>query len=807
MKITTGSWLALTALALLGAPALANVDVEIDAKAKVKGTLQPEGEVETLRFAATRGATLAVVLSAKKKAPLDFDVELRAPDDSVVDLSGAPKFVDKGKKVTVKKLALPQTGEYRLIVRATGEGEYAAKVTVVPAKKPSVTEAFAASEQRVVNVAIPAGSKVTLTAKAGDGGAAPRMDSLGGIDLSAAGTLGDTSHTVKKLEVAEGGELPLTITNRADVAGDVTITLKVAPPKVKTLKLDIRGKELGKVAGGETAVSRTIEAAAGGVVQIVDPQSDLSGVAVDIPGGALPVSTRITIASSLPPALPDPSSQGAGPAVSLGPAGTTFASAATITLRFDPDSLPIGIDPLTDLRVIRVKADGTTETITPTSVDLVAGTMELPTSGFSIFQPITPAGLPNLAGKDYWTLSIYFSLLPDFQRMTGDSRIRFIDGDIGLTSFGEIDTSGSAQSRAVLNDRTVDHDDLGNGLVDSFFETANPFGSWSYDGDVVVVTDEEEEDELRFLPTADGSFLMGEPNFEPGDEETQLNAMLRAHDGPLTMSQIAGDYTIGFFSIFAEEAPSGPVHLGAERAFGTLKIRNDGSATVQLDARAGDFDSGQFGTPRETVRETGQVTMISDSRDPLFGALRLQIDGDEEAPALVLLPGQDMGAFLGSTDGADDSNLFLVGVRQQPGFSRQDATGFYRTGGMDVEPMTYDINGVTIPDFNACTVRGEAFYGGGNSVDVVDQGERCVFRDGNIVPDGIFIDVDTFEDEETIGFSVAKDGSFRVRGEESDRGAFGPGTSFAFLVIDPAETSEQLFGMSFLIRPPMLPER
>ena len=117
---------ALAALALSAAPALAGIDVEVGLKAKAKGTILPEGEVETFRITALSGSVLNLAASPKKKAPLSLGAELRDPDDLVVALPAGS--VDQGK-VKARGIALTKTGTYALRIVAEGTGEYALSIS------------------------------------------------------------------------------------------------------------------------------------------------------------------------------------------------------------------------------------------------------------------------------------------------------------------------------------------------------------------------------------------------------------------------------------------------------------------------------------------------------------------------------------------------------------------------------------------------------------------------------------------------------------------------------------------------------
>ncbi len=84
----------------------------------------------------------------------------------------------------------------------------------------------------------------------------------------------------------------------------------------------------GDVATDDASVTAMTVGADGGTLTTAD------GVVIEIPAGALPAATTITVRRAGPPAM-----GAVGPVYELGPDGTRFAQPVTLTLPYDPASL------------------------------------------------------------------------------------------------------------------------------------------------------------------------------------------------------------------------------------------------------------------------------------------------------------------------------------------------------------------------------------------------------------------------------------------------------------------------------------
>ena len=176
----------------------------------------------------------------------------------------------------------------------------------------------------------------------------------------------------------------------------------------------------------------TVIGAAGGTA------SGPSGAAVVIPAGALALETRIEVAQTAggAPALPAGVSA-AGPVFAFTPHGTLFAAPVTMTLPFDPASVPAGRTPA----LYKTNAQNQWEHLALATFG--AGSVSAQVSGFSSAQVVIPPLQRN-----------------DPVRVWGF-------GAFPGTGGSEVDFGGATQIGGVL-EQTVD---FGKGLFDVDVET------------------------------------------------------------------------------------------------------------------------------------------------------------------------------------------------------------------------------------------------------------------------------------------------------------------------------------------------
>jgi hypothetical protein len=158
-------------------------------------------------------------------------------------------------------------------------------------------------------------------------------------------------------------DLPIVIANPSVIGAQ----LQGAPGSTITISID-----------ATLATSATL-GAAGGTVALLGSQ-----VALAIPPGALTTNTTLTATPVVPPSsgtLP-------GTSIDLGPEGTTFAQPITVTIAYDPSTLPLGVKPAY-LQLEWWNVDHW-ERLAGNAVDAVHGTVSALTSHFSTY-----ALLPN----------------------------------------------------------------------------------------------------------------------------------------------------------------------------------------------------------------------------------------------------------------------------------------------------------------------------------------------------------------------------------------------------------------------------
>jgi hypothetical protein len=135
-SIFTATTLAAAGAVAFGGPAdSTSVDVELAARADVRGTLQGPDEVDVFRYVAPAGSTLTFRVAASPTRAIDFDVRLVGPDGADVPLAGLPQFADRGGVVSLTKFAPTAAGAYELRVGGTGAGTYRLTWTATPGAK------------------------------------------------------------------------------------------------------------------------------------------------------------------------------------------------------------------------------------------------------------------------------------------------------------------------------------------------------------------------------------------------------------------------------------------------------------------------------------------------------------------------------------------------------------------------------------------------------------------------------------------------------------------------------------------------
>ncbi len=777
---------ALSAVACLSARA--GVNVEINPNAKVAGTLDGDGDTDTFRFDATAGATLSIAVKAKKKAKLDFTLELTLKGGDPIDLTGASAFQDKDKSIKVKGLLLAQNGRYVLRVGGVGEGEYALKVKAKPQKAFKARRMVAGSALVPFAFSAPRGAKVVIKTKQSKGSAAlPMLDG---------GSVKGTSSSLTLLSLAASGLQEINVNNTSDTDGDLDISVKVTPKKAKAEKVDVRARALGGADGGGTAFSATVRATDGGEVAIPFTDPLIGGAGVLVPAGALAVDARISVTSAAVLVAPDPETQqSSGPAIRFGPDGLQFSENATVTIPWDPSAFPIGVDPVTALRVIRVQSDGTETVIIPTFVDVENGLCTVPTSGFSTFMAFSPRGTPDLEGVPFWVTSLKLCVNED-DLFNADSRERQITFFAGTLDFGAPDTPGGIALAGVESTVTFSHDSFGGAIVSPVeLPPMGASGSWFYfpDGQSIGADFQAgpETDLVDFYLAEDGSALVSREQGDSGDPCVSMDVAIRRSATPLTAADVAGDYFLGGSEVRGteQEGVLGPVILDLASTFGSLTLRQNGTWTVSLDTNSQRFDPAR-GIETGSFKTNGSGTFrFAGAGDPAVFAGSLVLASEEDGDFLRVFPSADGQTLLAVSEQADIGGQFYVGTRMAKGLTTQKAAGDFAVRVLLPEDLvTYTVfdglNNIDIPDFGALgSVDQLSTLAPNGDANFFNGIAKFVARDPAAGPGGVsnnnFFGF-TFEDR----LAIAANGRVTTNGEDAITGAFRGDGRFAFWVED-----------------------
>ncbi|MCK6479276.1 MAG: hypothetical protein L6R43_03740 [Planctomycetes bacterium] len=797
-----------------GAPAaaLAGVDVETGGSLKAKGTLAPSGESEDFSFRAAEGTLLAVSLKGDPKSGLDPSLRLLNLDfDDEVEL-GPPALLDAGSSVTLKSLPIPYTGRWTLRVSGAGTGGYALSVKTKPPKSASATLLLSVEGEEVFEFAAAAGSVLSMAVKAAKGSAAvPRFlaitpEGRDDVDLSEAGRIGPTSHSVTMPAPGNGEDLSLYLTSVGAAEGEASLSVRIKAPKPKKEKLDLRGEALGSPGGGETFVSRVIGAGGGSVH--AGEGSALEGAGLEIPGGALAEDVVIVLASAAAPPPPTKDDQSIGPAVDLRPSGLQFETPALLTLPFDPSLLPVGADP-EDLRVLVVEENGTTFELAPSSVNVEAGSLAVPVGGFSVCIPVIRSGLPRLGvapgGDEYWNLTLEYEVEPS--PAGNDSRARSFLLEVGETSFygdGTVQTSSSFRSFSFGNTSVPGGTEAG---LQTFESTQEYGATWSYGADARSIEVQEGDGGPVFAVSRDGSVLLerGEED-EPG---TGFGLLLRKGDFPADEAALAGTWFFGGVELQANvQGFQVPASVEISRSFGTLTFDGKGGARFSESFREAAVDGGTGNV--EQVAGSGQGTATYALQED--GTILLTVppdDGDDEADLLRIHPGRGGDVLFLVDDGPCGSCTYaLILVRQGSGLSPAVLDGDYRGSLFSQDLAAYLPPSGTGPatfagDAHLFALDFDAAFDGGGTVSL-DGIEHRVARDPGVAG-GVASDLE----EVALSLDLAVDGKGRLTlsmlGGKGQPGILVGATAadgmVAFFVTNPA-VADADFGLGFMVKVP-----
>jgi hypothetical protein len=787
-------------VAVLAAGGRAEVDAEVPLAVKAKGTILPQGEVETFRFEATERAALTLSLKAAKGAALDFQATL-------LDGSGEPVEIDPSlvlgtpSKLQWKGVGIPASGDYAVEVRAAGTGEYSLSLKGKAETSWEGSYTLDGTWSGDFDLAAPAGSTVTLEVRAGKGSAVvPKILSLEGksfsIDLSASGKVTPVSHVAKVSGLPSGGACSVRLEN-AGGAGQMTVKAKVKAPKVRTAKLDVRGATLGSPGGGETLLSREVDAS-GGTVRVEPTGAALDGASVTVPPGALAGGATITIADAEDPGPATGEDQAAGPAVAFGPAGIAFSTPVQVTVPYDPAMLPAGADGQ-DVRVRVVEEDGSSSELVPVAVNEVDGTVTVETTGFSVFQAVVEAGMPRLEGTDWWMVQAQAGLSPDPQG--NDSRYRWLDVEVGAVRLD----AGTGTADVVARESWWENLSTGGfPPVDAHrgyqvTQQGGPFG-WTYGADGRTVVVDSGGEFTTLVSDRAGNLLVGRN--DTSDPRVSLLVLARKPDAAPPVSALEGTWWLAVWEVQGTDTlSSGAASPQAFRFLGTLRFDGAGKATVAGTVREAEYDEASSAVREGQENPVIPGTCTADADGTFVLDLTAQ---DPKAPVLRLRPSRGLQVLVGThRDPGQDGAFLVLAVRQPSGFSAKEAKGTWAGVGIGADLYASSLGTgtgtVPIADASFGSDRIDAVLDGSSTLQV--HVDSVYFHKDPSGPEGIGTDAETMD--LPIPFTATSTGKLSLNPPDGGRIAacLSEDGAAMFLVKDPAAADADYF-LAFLVQPP-----
>lgn len=383
------------AVALAAASATAGVDVEIGNGNRVDGTLSPGSETETIRIVVPKGALLSVSAKGRKvKGASGLPATTFRLFDPNGNEVGASAIRVQGAGAKLSKFPVALSGEHRIEVRGDGTpGDYQLSVKWASPRKFTAAPTFATGDVPV-RFACDEGAVASFTAKAARGSAA-RPQALevrdpDGVPVVAlpAPAAGATSHSVKKVALAVGGDLDLIVRDTSGDGGDVAVAITLKPPAASKAVIGLTSRN---VDAGGSVVGKVI--GPGGGIVSAKPIAAIDLAGVDVPAGALAAPTAILVGTG--PEFTFEGKSAAGPSVFFGPEGASFDAAHPVTITVPFDAATYGADGA-ELVLLTRDAQGRVTEVAGRTVDVGAGTISAEVTHFSSFKAFGKPARPAL---------------------------------------------------------------------------------------------------------------------------------------------------------------------------------------------------------------------------------------------------------------------------------------------------------------------------------------------------------------------------------------------------------------------------
>ena len=346
-------------------------------------------------------------------------------------------------------------GAHSLAVRADGTvvawGEVAEGQSEVPT---NIAEAWQVAAGEGHSVALVETAAFTVTAYVNDGTAPVESATVTLTDGSGSQSLTTGTDGLAAFAGLATGT-PFTLSVAMEGATFIPSTLSFASLSQDQAVSFVRTAATDGDTGGTVTVATTtaVTAETGGTVPLS------GGGSLVIPEGSLSGTTSVVVGTfDEPPA----GAVISGVLYYFGPPGTTFDPPATLTVPYDPASIPEGVTE-EDLQLVRFdEATGTYAVVTPSTVDTDANTITAAVSTFSGYGAGFPTGLPIAVADvalplDPQAVNTQVSASAFFSdpALAGPYTASWDWGD-GTTSAGTVAATGTPGTYAVTGSRTYE---------------------------------------------------------------------------------------------------------------------------------------------------------------------------------------------------------------------------------------------------------------------------------------------------------------------------------------------------------------